>query len=453
MGHKTIRHTITRNGIYYVRFRLPGNTYFRKSLETDSYTQAHLIMSFASPVIHMVQSGAIQPDHFSARLTNFSNRLKQQADQWVALQFLNDEYRHAQTQSIELHECRDAVAPVVDAEQNKVAEPTDVLTLAGAWNMYRSEKERNWTKAITQANERFMEVLLVVLGGETDVASITKQDIKQVMEIVENLPKRVVQPYRSMTIQQLIECDDVPPDELVGTEAIHKHLKIYKSLFKTFLTDSKDILKKSPTDGVVAAPTKERFGAYSAAEMRKFVGWALKQPDGWEKWITLLLAYTGARRGEIAKLEKSQVKFDEDSQRHYLLIAEGGQGKTENATRQVVIHPKLIEWGFLDFVNRQWKEKIFSPVAGKNMPKIGKVLADVRDQLGISYLDDFGQRRLVHSFRHSVCSAAMAGWVSNIHHLQQTVGHEKSGGITKRYLHIFPISTICYVIDGLSWTS
>jgi len=55
--------------------------------------------------------------------------------------------------------------------------------------------------------------------------------------------------------------------------------------------------------------------------MRKFVGCALKQPDGWEKWISLLLAYTGASRDEIAKLEKSQIKNDEDSQQHYLLIA------------------------------------------------------------------------------------------------------------------------------------
>ncbi|EFG7940847.1 TPA: tyrosine-type recombinase/integrase, partial [Escherichia coli] len=230
------------------------------------------------------------------------------------------------------------------------------------------------------------------------------------------------------------------------------HLKIYKSLFKTFLTENKDILSKSPTDGIVAAPSKARFGAYSAAEMKKFVGWALKQPDGWQKWITLLLAYTGARRGEIAKLEKSQIKFDEDSQRHYLLIAERRLGKTENATRQVVIHPKLIEWGFLDFVNRQWKEKIFSEVSGRNMSKIGKVLSDVRDQLDIPYLDDYGQRRLVHSFRHTMISTCLAGWVSNLAHLQQVVGHEKSGlGITRRYLHSFPLRSICYVIDGLDW--
>ncbi len=46
------------------------------------------------------------------------------------------------------------------------------------------------------------------------------------------------------------------------------------------------------------------------------------------------------------------------------------------------------------------------------------------------------------------------GWmVKNILHLQQTVGHEKSGEITKRYLHMFPLSSISYVIDGLKWES
>lgn len=123
----------------------------------------------------------------------------------------------------------------------------------------------------------------------------------------------------------------------------------------------------------------------------------------------MLLVYTGARRGEIAKLEKSQIKYDGDSQRYYFLIAEGGQGKTENATRQVVIHLKLIEWGFMEYVDRQRKQRIFSEVAGSNMTKIGKVFVELRGQLGIPYLSDYGQRRLLHSIRHSVCSAAMAG--------------------------------------------
>lgn len=434
MRLKSLPYTFKRYGNYYIQIRLSNGRSYKKSLSTDSYREASTLMISIIPHIPFVKSLATPLPVFESFLSNL-----------IASE------RKAGRNPLIPHQ--QMIVPAVIVESQPPAEAEKVLTLSDAWAMYKDEKGRNWTKSISMANERYMEVLLTVLGKKTDVTAITKQDIKQVMEVVENLPKRVVQPYRSMTIQQLIQCDDVPPDDLVGVEAIHKHLKLYKSLFKTFLKENKDILSKSPTDGVVAAPSKARFGAYSATEMKKFVRWAIKQPDNWQKWITLLLAYTGARRGEIAKLEKSQIKFDEDSQRHYFLIAEGGQGKTENATRQVVIHPKLIEWGFMDYVDRQWKERIFSEVAGTNMTKIGKMFADLRDQLVIPYLDDYGQRRLLHSIRHSVCSSAMAGWVKNILHLQQTVGHEKSGGITKRYLHTFPLSSVSYVIDGIDLES
>lgn len=433
MRSRTLPYTFQRNGNYYLQIRLSDGRIYKKSLFTDSYREASALMTGLTPYIPFVKSLATPLPQFNKFV---SNLIASSRNVMIPLPF-PQQLNNISKEVLQLQ---------------PPAKPEKVLTLADAWAMYKEERGRNWTKSISMANERYMEVLLVVLGKETEVTAITKQDIKRVMETVENLPKRVVQPYRSMTIQQLIECDDVLPEDLVGAEAVHKHLKIYKSLFKTFLTESKDILSKSPTDGIVAAPSKARFGAYSAAEMKKFVGWALKQPDGWQKWITLLLAYTGARRGEIAKLEKSQIKFDEDSQRYYLLIEEGKLGKTENATRQVVIHPKLIEWGFLDFVNRQWKEKIFSEVSGRNMSKIGKVLSDVRDQLDIPYLDDYGQRRLVHSFRHTMISTCLAGWVDNLAHLQQVVGHEKSGaGITQRYLHTFPLNSVCYVIDGLCW--
>ncbi len=117
------------------------------------------------------------------------------------------------------------------------------------------------------------------------------------------------------------------------------------------------------------------------------------------------------------------------------------------------MHQHLIDLGFLDYVNSQWKDQVFSEVAGKNMTMIGKSVSDIRDQLGIPYTDDHGQRRLLHSFRHSVVTTALSAWVTNIAHLQQVIGHEKTGtGITRRYLHTFPLSSVCYVIDGLDWS-
>lgn len=285
MRLKSLPYTFKRYGNYYIQLRLSDGRSYKKSLSTDSYREASALMISIIPHLPFVKSLAMPIPVFESFLLNLITSERKAARN----PFL------AQQQTL---------VPAEIVETPPPAEPEKVLTLSDAWAMYKDEKGRNWTKSISMANERYMEVLLTVLGGETDITAITKQDIKQVMEVVENLPKRVVQPYRSMTIQQLIECDDVPPDQLVGVEAIHKHLKLYKSLFKTFLTESKDILSKSPTDGVVAAPSKARFGAYSTAEMKKFVGWALKQPDNWQKWITLLLAYTGARRGEIGKLEK-----------------------------------------------------------------------------------------------------------------------------------------------------
>lgn len=55
MAHTSINHTIIRNGIYYVSFRLSGHKYFLQSLETDSHRHAQLLMSFASSAITISQ--------------------------------------------------------------------------------------------------------------------------------------------------------------------------------------------------------------------------------------------------------------------------------------------------------------------------------------------------------------------------------------------------------------
>lgn len=62
----------------------------------------------------------------------------------------------------------------------------------------------------------------------------------------------------------------------------------------------------------------------------------------------LLLAYTGARRSEIAKLKVSDVRLDEDSQRHYIMI---GDSKTEAGIRQVPIAKRLLDMGFLLYLD------------------------------------------------------------------------------------------------------
>ncbi|MGL4000196.1 tyrosine-type recombinase/integrase [Pantoea eucalypti] len=420
MLSKRIRYTFKRHSIYYVQFSLPAGKMYRRSLGTDSHREANSLMIALMPQLLMVRDGLCSPEEFTSSIASLvhSRMVK----------------RAANVLPIAL-----PIPPAI--------EPPPAMTLAKAWERYKAERGMKWTIAIASANERYIEPLIALIGPESDVGRITTRDIRQVMEAVENLPKRVIQPYRAMTIHQLLACDDVPEKDVIGTEAIHKHLKIYKSLFKTFLTDEKGILTKSPTDGITAPPSSARFGAYTPAEMRSFVSYAINEAEGWLKWVILLLAYTGARRSEIATLTKGQVCFDDDSIRHYLLIRDG---KTDNATRQIPIHQHLIDLGFLQFIEAS-NDVLFPEVSGTNMAKIGKELTTIREKLAIPYLDIHNQRRIVHSFRHSVVTAA-SGWMNNVAHLQQIIGHEKTGtGITKRYMHSFPLSVVCHVIDKIDW--
>lgn len=169
MAHASINHIIIRNGINYVSFRLSGSKYFRRSLEADSHSHAQLLMSFSSPAIPLIKRGTIHPDQFGQLLSDFSNRLKQQNEHWLVQQFINIEQSNIQPKVAQ--EYRETATPEVATQLQNQAEPKAVLTLAGAWNMYKKEKAQNWVKAISQANERFMEVLMIVLGASTDVST------------------------------------------------------------------------------------------------------------------------------------------------------------------------------------------------------------------------------------------------------------------------------------------
>lgn len=182
MGYRNLLYTFQRNGM---QIRLSNGMMHKKLLLTDSFREDSALMIGVTPHILFVKSLATPLLVFESFLSNL-----------IASE------RKAVRNPLLPHE--QIAPPAETVESQPPAEPGKVLTLSDAWATYKDEKGRNWTKSISMANERYMDVLLTVLGGETNVAAITRQDNKQVMETIEYLPKRVFQPYRSMTIQQQI---------------------------------------------------------------------------------------------------------------------------------------------------------------------------------------------------------------------------------------------------------
>ncbi|MEJ8325439.1 tyrosine-type recombinase/integrase [Kosakonia sacchari] len=344
---------------------------------------------------------------------------------------------------------QNAVPPVnlPPVEQNietiAEAEPAPGPRLLEAWGDYIKDKGQKWRKQTANENQRFFDVLYHVVG-DVPVDSVKKQHIRDSLKVAENLPTRTRLPYSRMSLVECIDYD-VPEDDLIASEHVHKHLKLWRSLFKTYLVDQKDILTKSPTDGISYEVKPNRGGNYTASELSQIKEYLFALPDSdHRKWYFLTLVYTGARRGEIEKIRKHHIRKDEETGRWYIFI---DGGKTEHARRQVPIH-RAIEAGLLACV-----ESLKDSDSVFNLPNYTTITEDwvsLLRLLDIPDYNEFGLKRRVHSLRHTFITNAITA-VGNSTLVQFVVGHSRtqSLGITARYTHTPELKDLLEVVDAI----
>lgn len=337
------------------------------------------------------------------------------------------------------------VAPTISASAYSEPE-TPELTLAQAIEGFLKFKS-DWKPKIRQNNEKYLEIIKEVLGTDTPVTKITRRDIKNLLEVVEGLPRQNKTAYKGKTARQLIELDDIPSGDLISSKTVKDYLKICQGLFSTYLTGDQNVLPASPTNNVRYEANSTRYGDYSLAEMRRLVSHFMTL-DGWKKWSLLLLAYTGARRSEITSLTVGDVRLDEDSNRHYIMI---GQSKTDAGIRRVPLSKCILDMGFLTYLEgRRKQEKIFPEITYAN--QLSKVFHGIRDDLEIPYLNDFKERRVIHSLRHTFITAVSKKHITPL--VQRFVGHELSNiGQTQGYTHLnsFTVTDLLPIADAINW--
>lgn len=330
-------------------------------------------------------------------------------------------------------------APAADSNDD-----SDFPTITEAWNLYRKERGLKWRAPVERENQKAIDLLLHIVG-DVPVNQVTKQNIRDALQIVENLPRRTIAPYINMTLEECIAAD-IPEEDLISSENAKKYLKIWRSLFKVYLVDKKDILEKSPTDGITFTVKQNRGGSYSQKEIERIKSILLAFPDGdWRRDYFLTLIYTGARRGEIANIRKEHIRKDDETGRYYIFV-EGG--KTEHAQRQIPISRHI---------ERMLRRRADKTPAGAaifgDLPThetILRVWLEIMKQADAPSYDEFGLKRRIHSLRHTFISTAIAA-TGNTTLVQFVVGHSRtqSLGITARYTHRPPLKELLCVVDCL----
>lgn len=547
VDNKAPKFTTKRGNTFYINFRLPDGTFFRRSLGTDSLKAVQVTMSRLSPYIPLVQNGSLSVEQFKMHIDGFREATQRDFDTYLLdwLRLGVDEVKRmpelgrlnksifpdtpiSASKSVEeakgqseallnrvysgddstarmllatlhqkkvsfgqrdldqayevagqidmhqamLHQAYDAFysgdivryRSLVESMQSQLADTeklkkpaskqavvtvdapdhSDKPLLSEAWKLFVAEKGKTWAITIARENNRFYKVLMHVLG-DVPVGSITKQHIRQTLAVIENMPRRNVKPYSEMTLEECIDFD-VPEDDLISSANVKKHLKIYSSFFKVFLKDEKDILEKSPTEGIKYEVTENKGGHYSRPEMQRLIE-RLSTFTDWRKDYFLTLIYTGARRGEIAAIRKEHIRKDEETGRYYIFI-EGG--KTEHAQRQIPLSKEIETLLLARIKPLKSDDLVFGDLS--TYEHIALVWRSLMDDCNVPKYNEFGQKRVIHALRHTFISEAIAK-TQNAALVQFVVGHSRtqSLGITARYTHRPPLHDLLQVVDSVNW--
>mgnify|MGYP001286906281 CR=1 FL=1 len=309
------------------------------------------------------------------------------------------------------------------------------------------EKEKLSVK-IQKDYERYHEVWNL-LSQDKPIKQYEPKDIGIFVDQCFDLPQMNKSPYNKMTMPERVAAD-VPEEKRIAPKSVQGYYKWLQSVFAFAARDTIGYIKQSPCN-IKRDFTQNKRGPFTNSELKSFVDYALWEKVCWKKWCLLLAIYTGARRGELFQIRTEDVKVDADSGLHYILITdehESQKVKTDNARRRIPLHPKLIEFGFLNFVV-QTEGRLLDGVGNRNSITawFGRVMA----KLDIEPENELSHTRSFHSLRHSFITKIRNESPSlDLHLLQQVVGHELSkGGITDNYTHsTAPIGKLYEVIKG-----
>lgn len=213
------------------------------------------------------------------------------------------------------------------------------VSLKGLVEAWWKEARATGRKPSTHESYRNTMAAFVAFVGHDDACRVTKTDVIGFKD------------HRLASVhprtKRRISAKTVKDSDLAGL----------KTVFGWAVANSK--METNPAAGVtlkLAKPQRLRSKGFTDAEAGAILKAAQGVKQGSERpktfaakrWVPWLCAYTGARVGELAQLRKEDVRREAG---HWIIhiTPEAGTVKT-NEARDVVLHPHVVELGFISFV-------------------------------------------------------------------------------------------------------
>jgi integrase len=309
----------------------------------------------------------------------------------------------------------------------------DSINLIEAVNLFIN-RGHTLSSAPARRERNSLSLFIEFMGEDRTVASITRKECVSFLDAVSKFYPSYPSKLQSQTInlekiRALGEHDTISKQTVLNFKAVVERL--YSWL------DSREIYKGDspmPTDnkwipGKVTENDKDKgFTDKQVADILNSFEFELDNHtiSGAMPWVSLLGAFTGANCREIT--DRKIEDFGQENDIWYMSIYES---KNPNRTRQVPLHPQIIEAGFTEYLDSCKKEGEWA-FPGLKFDKHGESRSGtIQSYLG-THIKQFAPGRATHAFRHTVSNRLRMARVPE-NDRAQIVGHSEKGMTDKVY--------------------
>jgi integrase len=247
------------------------------------------------------------------------------------------------------------------------------VPLDEAFNEFISHHKTSWREDGTMESSyrvSYYPVLKAVVE-DCKTGEITKAHINQFIKIVLNLPanKSKMEKYRDKPMLTFLTYKVLEKDKLSPTSQ-EKYIRRIATFLRWLRTnDYTEVELDLPIKGVKFSKTRsnEQRAGFTKSDLGKLFN-SKEYTNGLHKqsahfWVPLIGLFTGARLNEICQLRIKDIQLEPESNRWVFDINDDKSSDPNKSlkkpyhARLVPIHKKLIELGFIKFVEHQKKNK------------------------------------------------------------------------------------------------
>ena len=362
------------------------------------------------------------------------------------LDALNGEPLRAQPRLAEAHAAAGAETPLRN--------PPASLRLSEVARLYAEERvsRNSWTTR-SAAQYREIHAVIVNLLGDPAVAEVTKAAIRQLGLDLAKYPSNAKKRFVGLSPKEALAAADLAADVArLSPNSVNQYQQAARSLFKW--AEENDHVQQSPASilrDVQTSRAKDDRKPFDDDDLIKYFAKLGPGKPYYMYWIPRILAYSGCRLGEIAQLEKADIRKERDV---WVIDVNDNHPskrlKNESSKRLVPVHPRLVELGLLTFVE-SGPDGFLWPITMRTAPdgrspidRLQKKLAFWMRSNGITDK----KKTAAHSFRHTVATR-LASTGANEYDISSILGHEHATMTTRRYMDHADVTTLLQVISRL----